>query len=353
MRAGLAGRRSTRVPSGWKELSAEVSSSDNVELRELNLAPSVLFDVPESLAQARSAVIDNKLDRQRREQAIDLLVQKRDEQLPAMLAKLLVDDQLSGAALRGLAAFDSPGTSKLILECYSTLSGVQKQDALSTLASRPAYAKALLEQIKSKQLPKQDVSMFVVRQLASIDDAAIKRLVADVWGDIRVTPEAKRRQMADWKQKLTSAADRPADPIHGRAIFAKYCATCHRLFDAGEKIGPDLTGSQRNNLDYILENVVDPSAVVGRDYQVTLVQTEDGRVITGIVIEENDTAITLQTSNERIVVPKNEIEQRAKSNVSLMPDDQLSRFSLDEVRDLLAYLASDEQVPLADAAGSK
>jgi putative heme-binding domain-containing protein len=143
-----------------------------------------------------------------------------------------------------------------------------------------------------------------------------------------------------------------ADRTHGRALFAKNCATCHRLFDAGEKIGPDLTGSQRKNLDYVLENVIDPSAVVGRDYQVTVVQTADGRVITGILVEENENALTLQTSNERIVVPQTEVENRKKSNVSLMPDDQLSRLSLEEIRDLVGYLGSDEQVPLPDGVGN-
>jgi putative heme-binding domain-containing protein len=178
-------------------------------------------------------------------------------------------------------------------------------------------------------------------------------LVRDIWGEIRVTPEAKRQQIAGLKEKLARAGSREPSATHGRAIFSKNCASCHRLFDAGEKIGPDLTGSQRKNLDYVLENVVDPSAVVGRDYQVTLVQTDDGRVMTGIVVQENETAVTIQTSNERVVVPKDEIENRVQSSASLMPDDLLTRFSLEEIQDLLAYLASDKQIAQPEAASSQ
>ena len=52
-----------------------------------------------------------------------------------------------------------------------------------------------------------------------------------------------------------------------------------------------------------------------------------------------------ERGNERIVLPKSEIENRVKSNVSLMPDDQLTRMSLEEIQDLVSYLASNEQVP--------
>jgi putative heme-binding domain-containing protein len=65
-------------------------------------------------------------------------------------------------------------------------------------------------------------------------------------------------------------------------VFAKTCQVCHTLFGTGAKIGPDLTGSNRQNLDYLLQNIVDPSAVMAKEYQPLVVRLEDGRVITGI-----------------------------------------------------------------------
>src|SRR5262249_37650489 len=103
---------------------------------------------------------------------------------------------------------------------------------------------------------------------------------------------------------------------------------------------------QRANLDYVLENVLDPSAVVFSEYQVTQVETKDGRVINGIVKQENDQAVVLQTQNEVVTVPKREIETRTRSPLSLMPEGLFNNLKNEEVRDLIAYLAGPAQVPL-------
>jgi putative heme-binding domain-containing protein len=152
--------------------------------------------------------------------------------------------------------------------------------------------------------------------------------------------------MAKYKALLTPGYLQTADTAHGRAVFARTCAACHRLFDDGGAIGPDLTGSQRTNLDYVLENLLDPNAIVYDEYRVTVVETKDGRVVGGLVKQETDKALTLQTQNESVVVPKDEIASRTKSSISLMPEGLLANLKADEVRDLVAYLASPRQVPL-------
>jgi putative heme-binding domain-containing protein len=144
---------------------------------------------------------------------------------------------------------------------------------------------------------------------------------------------------------LTPSYLAAADASHGRALFAKSCATCHVLFDDGRKIGPDLTGSQRANLDYVLENLLDPSAVVAREYRVSIVQTTGGRVITGMVLEEAAQTITVQTPNERLIVPRSEIDEQVQSPLSMMPEGLLQTLSETDIRDLVAYLASPQQVP--------
>ena len=109
-------------------------------------------------------------------------------------------------------------------------------------------------------------------------------------------------------------------------------------------IGPEITGSQRTNLDYVLENLIDPSAAVAKDFQMEIILTDAGRVITGLIVDESDQALTIQTANERLIVPKPEIERRTLSQVSMMPDGLLQTLSNDQVRDLIGYLASPAQV---------
>ena len=112
------------------------------------------------------------------------------------------------------------------------------------------------------------------------------------------------------------------------------------------RLRPDLTGSQRTNVDYVLENLLDPSAIVGRAYRMSLVETADGRVITGIVKEETDSTLKMQTPTEALLLAKSDIEQRQESPLSMMPEGMLDKLHADEIRDLVAYLASEAQVSL-------
>src|SRR5580765_5348492 len=95
-------------------------------------------------------------------------------------------------------------------------------------------------------------------------------------------------------------------PSRGRAIFSKTCQQCHTLFEVGGKVGPDITGSNRGDLDYILQNVVDPNAVIPNDYRTWSLETKDDRSIIGIVTKQDDNAVTIVTANESLVIPRNE-----------------------------------------------
>jgi putative heme-binding domain-containing protein len=149
-----------------------------------------------------------------------------------------------------------------------------------------------------------------------------------------------------YKSLLTSDTLAKADVGKGRGLFVKNCASCHRLFGEGGQMGPDLTGSQRTNLDYVLENALDPSAVVPRDYQVTTFLLDNGRVVQGIVLRETVQAVTVQTPNEVLTIPLATIEERKPSKLSMMPEGIFQRLSDEEVRDLVGYLASPQQVAL-------
>ena len=140
---------------------------------------------------------------------------------------------------------------------------------------------------------------------------------------------------------------------NGRSIYARTCTACHSLFGEGGTLGPDITGSNRTDLDYILRNIIDPSAEVGREYLMTTVRLFDGRVVAGMVADENEWSISLRNGNEEVVISRADIATDDngnplvnRSSLSMMPAGQLLALSDDEVRDLIAYLASPRQVPL-------
>jgi putative heme-binding domain-containing protein len=277
---------------------------------------------------------------------LQTLVDKRPADLADVLKSVIDDKVLCGVAIRGLAACDDPSTPEAILSRYQHFTDPERGDAVATLASRPAYALALLDAIETGRVPRRDLSSFTARQLVAMKNPKLTERMTAVWGTVRAPSEQKTTLLARYKAVATADVLRTADRIHGRQLFAKMCANCHTLFDAGAKIGPELTGSQRANPEYVLTKVLDPNAVVTNAYRVTLLVTKSGRTITGIIKEENAKTLTVQTANELVRLPKAEIEERTQLPQSMMPEGLLSDRSDAEIRDLLAYLAGNTQVPL-------
>ncbi len=242
------------------------------------------------------------------------------------------------AAIRALAGFNDPAIPAAILKQYPMLNETEKADAIATLSSRPAYALALLEAMEKGTVPRRDLSAFTARQLLALNDKALTERLTKVWGAVR-KPQDKSALMNRYLAVVPPAALKKADRVHGRQLFTKTCATCHTLFGEGAKIGPDLTGSQRINPEYVLTKLLDPNAVVAQDYQVTVITTKAGRTLTGLIAQEDTKTLVLQTQNEQIRVAKSDIDERKKSPVSMMPEGLLTPLSDVEVRDLMAYLA--------------
>jgi putative membrane-bound dehydrogenase-like protein len=346
MYTALLGRRHVPMPKDWPAAFRKVERHSDTDAREKAMLLAVVFGDAQAVASLRKIVTDGSASASMRQSALQALVYQKNSDLVPVLQQLLGDRVLRRPALRALAAFADDATPRLILSRYPQFTEEEKSDAIQTMAARPAYARALLEALEQGTILRRDLTAFTVRQIQALKDRQLNEMLERVWGTIRPASQEKAALMAKYKGLLTPQYMKTADRSHGRAVFARTCASCHVLFDQGTKIGPELTGSQRSNLDYILENVLDPSAVVPQDYQVTIFYTKDGRVISGIVKQETEQVVTVQTQNESIPLPKNEIEQRTKSKLSMMPEGLLDKLSHEEVRDLIAYLASPTQVPL-------
>jgi putative heme-binding domain-containing protein len=223
---------------------------------------------------------------------------------------------------------------------------MQKSDAVLTLASRLDSAHRLLDAIDRNRIAPSDVSAFHARQMMLLDDSKLTEKLNQVWGSLRQSTTEKQAQIDKLKSQLTPEALATADLSNGRVLYDANCGKCHKLFGAGAQIGPDITGSNRADIDYTLHNLIDPNALIGKDYQATKLLTNDGRVIVGLLKEENDTAVVIQTANEKLVVEKGEIASRTLSDTSMMPEGQLDPLSETQIRDLIAYLASPIQVDL-------
>ena len=364
----LHGHRHVPMPKGWQGVYALLSSGsypapparrpedraapprydhrDDPNVRRDADALAVIFNDRQAIATLLKRTADASAGTAERSWAIEPLLDAREAKLADLLESLITADGLSGQAIRGLAVFDGQKTPTVLLGAYQQLGESDRRDAIETLCARPQWALTLLKAIDHGELPRTVLSVEQVRQIAGFGNADVSAELDRVWGAVREQTADKKAQLENYKSRLTSDRLQAADTAHGRAIFVRVCANCHTLFDAGGKVGPNLTGSQRANLDYVLTNVLDPNAVVPRDFQMVVVQTTDGRVLNGIVKQEDDLTLGLQTTNELVTLAKDEIEVRKATTQSMMPEGMLTPLAEDELRDLVAYLASPEQVPL-------
>ncbi|MAG55713.1 MAG: dehydrogenase [Planctomycetes bacterium] len=354
MLAAFRKRSNVPMPKAWPAVAKRLLAAKERSLVDRAIALAVIFGDRSVLPHLRRTLGDGSAPAERRRTALASLMRVKDQELAPLLHRLLDDAAVRNDAIKSLASFDHAKTAPLLLRYYAKWDADARTAAEKTLASRPLYAKAMLRGIIDKQLPGTILASATTRRLiTSLRDAEVDRLMKHAWGHAAPTSKDKNAEIAAWRKKLPPAVLAKADLSHGRAVFAKTCMKCHTLFGIGRTVGPDMTGSNRADLDYILRNILDPNAEVPNDYLVTNLMVEDGRIIVGIVAEENDQTLTIKTENETLVIAKSDIDlddngkpQRWRPNTSMMPGDQLQAMSQTDVRDLIAYLASPVQVPM-------
>jgi len=346
------------MPPSWPYVSARflADGAPGVSAEDVDRATALAlgFGDRNAAIPLRRILMDSQMELTRRLSALEGLLQVQDPQLLPILASLLDEPSLRLTAIQKLAAFDDPKTPTLLLKRMAAFRPQEQAAVAVTLASRPASARRLLQAILKGEAPKALLDAATLRQqLVQLGDPAVGELLTAAWGQSGAISVAAAEEIAKYQALLTPAFLASADLPNGRALYSRSCWACHDLFGDGMAIGPGLTGSNRANLHYILSNIVDPSAEVGREYLMTTLTLQDGRVLSGMVVVENEATITLQNGSVRETVRKSQLQRGAdgkpmiaRSSVSLMPPGQLQALSDTEVRDLIAYLGSPRQVPL-------
>lgn len=340
------GWRKAPAPASWGKVVDAIGEGGSAELAVLVRDLGTLFGDGRALDEVRATALDGTADHAMRKAALETLIDARPDDLREVCEKLLDDRLLNIVAVKGLSLFDDPSLGEELAKRYRRFYPAERPAVIEVLVSRPVWAKALLKRIAAEEIPKSDLSAFQARQIRAFGDEALSSELARVWGDVRESSEDKRRLIEEWTAKLTDERLADADLARGRQLSAAICGACHVMYGEGGKIGPDLTGSNRSDLGYLLENIIDPGAVVSADYQMTILTTKDGRVLTGVVAAESDRTLTLRQTAAEAVVEKAEIEKREVAEVSMMPEGLLLAFDEDQVRDLIAYLKHPVQVAL-------
>ncbi len=337
----------SRAPklAAWDALSKQLTNSPDASLRTLVRDLSALFGDGRALAEVRRMALDRHADLASRRTALQTLIAQRPPDLREICEQLLEVKFLNSTAARGLALFDDPAIGEKLAESYLKFHPSERPAVIETLVSRPGFARPLLEEMAAGRIPRGDLTPFHARQVRSFNDAPLTQRLAEVWGQLRDSPADKQDFMARLKAKLTPAVLTAADKSRGRVLYNTACAACHTLYGHGGQLGPDLTGSGRDNLDYLLENIVDPSAVVNGDYRMSVVDLKDGRTLNGLIAAKTDRTLTLKTQTETVTLDRSGIEAIRESALSVMPEGLLEGLDDKQARDLIAYLMHRSQVP--------
>ncbi|MBT5017720.1 MAG: DUF1080 domain-containing protein [Planctomicrobium sp.] len=354
IRSAVAGQKEVTLPEDWwkvyYELTEPKSTSANFDVYLYTLGLGARFGNTNSSQKLEEIVVDEAGAYEERKVVFGFLVENDSKNLATIISQLLTGTTLRAEALRAAATINNAEIAKAIVSNYKTLNADEQTDARNALASRANYAIELLMAADSGAIPRKDLSADLIRQLRNLDDPSVTELLNKVWGVVRESDFDRKKLIASYLKLVKADSQSKADPHLGRAIFTKTCQQCHTLYGVGGKVGPDITGANRKDHNYLLSNILDPSSVMAKEYQPAVVVTDSGRVITGIVKEETNAILSIQTTNEIVQVPVNEIEARKQSDKSMMPDDLLKNLSDHESRSLVAYLSGTQQVSMAATA---
>ncbi|MCA9186025.1 MAG: c-type cytochrome [Pirellulaceae bacterium] len=338
MQQGLRGQKNRQAPANWKPVYRQILAKKNPALTAL--ADQVALILHDSLAEQKLIDIarDPHQPLEARRKALQSLAEQKAAGLPQLALPLLAEDAISHDALLSLFPYDDADIPPSVLAHYARWDHLRRQAVLELLGGRKSFLPPLLDAIEQGTVPRKDISTSSARRMAEVGGSAIHDRLTAVWGTLRAPDANVREKMTNYRKRLTNEMLRQADIAKGAEVFLRTCGQCHRLNGQGQTIGPDLTGSDRGNLDYLLENVLDPSAVIPKEYQVTNITTDDGRRIVGIVADETARTLTIRTVEAERIIDLEEIEERVLSDVSLMPVGQLDDLTPEQVRDLVGYL---------------
>ncbi|HLW18718.1 MAG TPA: PVC-type heme-binding CxxCH protein [Cyclobacteriaceae bacterium] len=339
MLSGMEGRTDLTAPTNWTA-SARKLQQTSAENKALALAISDLFGDREATLRALATLKDTKAPLEQRTRALKLLAAQQNASLGTEIPRLLKDGRLRLEAIRAVAAYDNESLGRLLVQSYKDFSPSEKIETIQTLSSRPRYGGMLVEEIKENRIPKREISPTVARQLLRVVGSGF----IEIWGSIESVAKDEAAYQK-YRDILLPEALAKADLKKGKAIFQNVCGPCHKMYGEGQVMGPDLTGSNRSNIDYILLNVLDPSAEIQDDYRMVVITTRDGRNYSGNVIAENNRQLTLRVvGQDPVIINKSTIQSREVTPVSMMPMGLFENLLEQEIIELVAYLGTNKRI---------
>jgi putative heme-binding domain-containing protein len=335
MEAGLQGDRVTRVPEVLRRQVIEVWSKRPHTPALVSFA--LRLDHPPAAAAAAQALAEAKTAAERKS-LLELLSERRIDAAVPIITGLLKSEKADTARLdllNALSRFNTPEIGQTIIDLLPSFSAKVRPAAITALSSRADWSRSLLELVDRGQVKKEHVSAGNLLAIQKLGDPQTDQLIKKHWGSLRASPQEKE----DLIKNLRVTIAKPGDAAKGRELFKAVCAACHTLKGEGGKIGPDLSGYERDNLDFMLPAIVDPSLGIREEFTLYNLTTNDGQILAGFVAETTPQFVTmLDAAGNKSKIARQDIKTLVASPTSLMPEGLLNALTPEQTRDLFSYL---------------
>ena len=335
-----------KVTEPWYAVLQQVHSSPDPALRQRGIALAIVLGHQPTLRSLIASVRDEGRPLEDRLQDLNALLVTRGPSIDALCQTLLHRGapRLRAAILPSLPRRNLAGWRTWLLDRWETLTEAEKPIAVEALSSHLHGAKLLAHALSEGRLQRTDITASQVQKMIAMRDPELSALLEKHWGSVQPSSQEKRDAIERYRALIRSTTRKP-DLDRGKTLYTRACAACHRLFGQGGTLCPDLTGSDRGSLDYLLNNIIDPSASVASDYRLTVATARDGRVITGALVESDRSGFVIRTlaSEERLA--KEDVIKCRTLKTSLMPEGLFHTLTEDEVIHLIGYLQNRVSAP--------
>jgi putative heme-binding domain-containing protein len=297
---------------------------------------------PEALKEAFTKIQNPEIAGSEKKVLIQTLGLIREKSAEDLLFSILGSKQPADLQIESLYAIElisAPDKWIGLMAQYPNYP-IEVQSALiRILARHRSSAAKLLASIEAKQIPVDVLSDELRDVIAAHGDSGLSNQL-DQLAPLKtvMTDEAVRKELARWSKTLNSSG---GNPYEGKVLFAEHCGKCHKLFNEGGEVGPDLTRYNRDDRATLLLSILRPSQEIREGFQTFQILTSDGRVVTGFIVDQNDEVVTIRESaGQSVTISKDEIDEMKATPRSVMPEGLLDKLTEEQVRHLFAYLQS-------------
>lgn len=213
-----------------------------------------------------------------------------------------------------------------------------REDALRVMAGRKEWAQILVSFVNEWKVPVKHFTVDIVRQLSQHKDPEIDAAIEKHWKGLLATgPTPEKKKEAERIKAVIKSGLGDADK--GKIQFTARCAICHKLFGEGGAIGPELTGYDRANADFWLDNLFTPSLEIREGFGAYIVKTKSGQILMGLMDAQDASGIVIKDmAGNKTSIKQADIEKLEASPVSLMPEGLTTGMSDADLKDFFGYL---------------